>query len=127
MKTILLEADEIGEMEATLLLDNAPQTCKALWDALPLSLDLSKWGDELYGNVPIAPPAENAQEECEVGDLAYWLEGSGFCILFGKTPVSTGDKPRLISPGNVFGKLKSDHSKFKGISSLSLFVKKGKK
>mgnify|MGYP006303600229 CR=1 FL=1 len=125
MKTILLKADPIGEMEAELLLENAPKTCDALWNALPLTLNLSSWGHELYGNVPINPPAENPQEECEVGDLAYWLEGSGFCILYGKTPVSTSDKPRLISPGNVFGKLKGDASVFKGIGSLDVRVEKG--
>ncbi len=126
MKTIILKADEIGEMEADLLTEKNPKTCQKIWDALPLEVELSSWGDELYGSIPVEIEGENTQEECEIGDLAYWLEGNGFCILYGKTPVSSSEKPKLISPGNVFGKLKGDPSIFKGMGSLHLKVEKGK-
>ena len=125
MKTIILTSPELGRIEAELWEDKAPETCKRLWDALPLEVDLSRWGDELYGSIPVEIPPENPTQDCEVGDLAYWLDGSGFCILFGPTPVSKGNKPRLISPGNVFGHIKGDPSVFKKFSSLHLRIERG--
>lgn len=53
-----------------------------------MTVSLGSWGDELYGTIPVKIAPENSQEECEIGDIAYWLDGSGFCILYGKTPVS---------------------------------------
>ena len=125
MKTILLKAGEIGEIRAKLLTDTAPETCAGIWEALPLRVDLSTWGDELYGTIPVDIDAENPREEFEVGDIAYWLQGSGFCILYGPTPASTSDKPRLISPGNHFAKIEGDPSIFKGLSRLSITIERG--
>jgi len=125
MKTIVLKADEIGEIRATLYEDKAPQTCEKFWNALPLEVDLSTWGDELYGSIPVDIDAENPQEEFEVGDIAYWLQGSGFCILYGPTPASTSDLPRLISPGNYLAKIDGDTSVFKGLHGLTLVIERG--
>jgi len=122
MRKIKLVSNILGEVQAELLDEKNPITAQKIWDALPLTVSLSSWGDELYGNIPLKIAAENSQEECETGDLAYWLEGSGFCILFGRTPVSTSDKPRLISPGNVFAKIIGDASVFKNINSLTITI-----
>ncbi len=122
MRKIKLVSNILGEVQAELLDEKNPITAQKIWDALPLTVSLSSWGDELYGNIPVKIAAENSQEECETGDLAYWLEGSGFCILFGRTPVSTSDKPRLISPGNVFAKIIGDASVFKNINSLTITI-----
>ena len=125
MKTIILKAKEIGEIKAELLTDTAPDTCAKFWEALPLEVNLSTWGDELYGTIPVAIDAENPREEFEVGDIAYWLQGSGFCILYGPTPASTSDKPRLISPGNHLAKIEGDVSVFKGLKGLNLTIERG--
>jgi len=42
-----------------------------------------------------------------VGELAYWPQGSAFCIFFGRTPVSINSEPRAISNVNVIGALLS--------------------
>lgn len=125
MKTIVLKAEEIGEIKAQLLTDASPRTCAEFWDALPLEVNLSTWGDELYGTIPVDIDAENPREEFEVGDIAYWLQGSGFCILYGPTPASTSDKPRLISPGNHLAKIEGDVSVFKGLRGLNLTIERG--
>lgn len=125
MKTIILKAKEIGEIKAELLTDTAPKTCAEFWEALPLKVHLSTWGDELYGTIPVDIEAENPREEFEIGDIAYWLQGSGFCILYGRTPASTSAKPRLISPGNHFAKIKGDSSIFKGLKELVLTIERG--
>ncbi len=125
MKTLLLKAKEIGEIKATLLTEKNPNTCTKIWESLPLKVDLSTWGEELYGTIPVEIKAENTQEECEVGDIAYWLQGSGFCILYGRTPVSTSNRPRLISPGNVFAKIDGDVEIFKELNGLNLTIEEG--
>lgn len=125
MKTILLKAQEIGNIKATLLTETAPNTCTKFWEALPLKVSLSTWGDELYGTIPVDIEAENPKEEFEIGDIAYWLQGSGFCILYGRTPASTSDKPRLISPGNPLAKIEGDVSIFKGLKGLELSIERG--
>lgn len=124
MRRLKLVSGKIGEVQAELLDAKNPITAQKIWETLPFTLKLSSWGDELYGNIPVNIAPENSQEECEVGDLAYWLEGSGFCILFGLTPVSTSNKPRLISPGNVFARIIGDATVFKNINSLTVTVDK---
>ncbi len=39
------------------------------------------------------------------GDLGYWPEGNGFCIFFGKTPVSTESEIKPASAVNIIGRL----------------------
>jgi hypothetical protein len=125
MKEIVIENDKIEKVKVKLLLDKNPKTCKAIWDKLPLKISLSRWGDELYGSIPVKIEEENSQEDCEVGDVAYWIQGNGFCIMFGITPVSKGDKPEAISPVNVFAKINGDPSIFRQFQSFEGIVKKG--
>ncbi|MEX2683020.1 MAG: cyclophilin-like family protein [Candidatus Sigynarchaeota archaeon] len=113
MDYFLIENKKIGKVKIRLYKDKAPRTIEKIEKSLPLDLDLSRWGDELYGAIPVEAEPENPQEECEIGEVAYWLDGPAFCILFGRTPASRGPKPRLISPGNVFGKIEGDPSIFK--------------
>lgn len=124
MRKIKLTSNKLAEMQAELLDSKNPITAQKIWDALPITINLSTWGDELYGKIPVKIAPENSQEECEIGDIAYWLDGSGFCILYGQTPVSTSDKPRLISPGNVFARIIGDASVFKKVNSLTITIYK---
>jgi Protein of unknown function (DUF3830) len=63
---------------ATLLEDEAPRTCAALWDLLPIDGDTyhAKWaGRELYTLVPppsVGPGTENATIMPIPGDLLYF-------------------------------------------------------
>ena len=95
----------IQDTELAAELDGSP-TAKAIAAALPLKGNANVWGDEIYFDIPVAIPLEkHAVEEVEVGTLAYWPTGKAFCIFFGRTPVSTSDKPRAYSPVNVFGRI----------------------
>ena len=125
MNYIIIENEKIGQVKAKLLVEKNPKTCKAIWDSLPLELNLSRWGEELYGDIPVSIDPENPQVECEVGDIAYWLSGSGFCIFFGKTPVSTSDKPKAASDINVFAHIEGDSTVFGQFQSFSGIVRKG--
>jgi len=127
MEYIIIENDEIGQVKAKLLKAKNPKTCEAIWEALPLDLSLSRWGEELYGSIPVEIDAENSQVECEVGDVGYWMSGNGFCIFFGETPASTSDKPKAASPVNIFAKIEDTDPKVfdQFSSSFKGLVKKG--
>lgn len=126
MKYLIIENEKIGQVKATLLNEKNPKTCKAIWDALPLDLNLSRWGEELYGSIPVDIDAENSQTECDVGDVGYWMGGNGFCIFWGPTPASSGEKPVAASPVNIFAKIEGNAKDiFGGFSSFSGKVKKG--
>ena len=90
-------------MEATLF---ETDTGKMVFDALPLDLSFNTWGDEIYFQIPVeAGLDDTAREEVSEGDLGYWPNMPAFCIFFGPTPVSTGNRPVAASPVNVFGRL----------------------
>ena len=125
MDYIIIENEKIGQIKAKLLTDKNPETCKAIWDNLPFELNLSRWGEELYGEIPVSIDKENSQVDCEVGDIGYWPDGKGFCIFFGPTPVSKDDKPKAASPVNIFAKMEGDAKIFNQFSSFIGVVKKG--
>jgi len=126
MKYIIIENEKIGEIKAKLLIDKNPKTCKAIWDALPFEVNLSRWGEELYGDCPVVIPAENSQKECDIGDVGYWISGQGFCIFWGPTPASSSDKPVAATPVNIFAKIEGNAKAiFNQFTSFQGKVKKG--
>jgi len=93
-------------------------TGQKILEALPIESSANVWGEEIYFDIPLRLEKEpEARAEVEVGDLAYWPAGPAFCIFFGPTPVSTGDRPRAYSPVNVFGRILGDAKQFKGVAS----------
>ena len=117
MRRIVIVINEI-ELNATLLDTN---TADAIYNAIPINGFAQKWGDEIYFEIPVKMEQEaEAKEEVEVGDLAFWPIGSAFCIFFGRTPVSTGNKPRAYSPVNVFGKIEGNLDVLKEVESQSM-------
>ena len=81
-------------------------TGRAVYGELPLKRNVITWGEEIYFGLTVQVPLEEgARAEVSVGDLAYWPNMPAFCIFFGPTPVSTGDRPMAASPVNVFGRL----------------------
>lgn len=124
MDYIIIENEKIGQIKAKLLLDKNPKTCKAIWEKLPFNLNLARWGEELYGEIPVAIGQENSQVDCEIGDIGYWPDGNGFCIFFGPTPISKGKKPKAASPVNIFAKIEGEMNIFKQFSSFQGIVKK---
>lgn len=114
---------EIGDesFEAEL---NDTEIAGKIYDILPISGSGNKWGDEIYFSIPLEEENERPQEEAEVGDLAYWPPGNGFCILFGRTPASTSDKPKLASPGTIIGKIHTDAENLRRAENLKIEVKR---
>jgi len=112
---IVIETTSTGPIEAEIDHDRNPGTAAALLGALPIESSASCWGEEVYFTTRAAASVENSQEEVEIGELAYWPPGNAFCIFFGRTPASSGNKPRAASPVNVFGKITGDPMVFKKI------------
>jgi hypothetical protein len=100
---------EHGELDAEINENKNPKTARTIIQALPLESKANRWGYEIYFEIPVKIGKENSQQEVEIGDLAYWVEGSSFCIFFGKTPASSNNKPKAYSPVNVFGKITSEN------------------
>ncbi len=108
---------EIEELSLEAELYDTP-TAQKIMEILPIEGSANVWGEEIYFNIPLQAELEpDAKEEVEVGDLGYWPAGPAFCIFFGPTPVSKGDKPRAYSPVNVFGKVLGDAKQFTSVSS----------
>lgn len=81
--------------------DANPATRTALGQALPVSGQGTRWGDELYVRVPVDVSPEEPQEEVPVGAVAYWPDGNALCLFWGPTPASRGEEPRAAAPVNV--------------------------
>jgi hypothetical protein len=100
-----------GILRAAITKDKNPKTATFVEKSLPIRGKTNRWGDEIYFEVPLELEEENPQQDVEIGDIAYWPSGKAICIFFGKTPISTSNKPRAYSPVNVFGKIKSKNLK----------------
>ncbi len=87
---------------------NNSKTADLLWDSLPLEGRVNTWGEEIYFRIPLETGPENAVSVVEEGDLAYWPEGSCFCIFFGKTPASAYGEIKPASPVSLVGRLCGD-------------------
>jgi hypothetical protein len=114
MKTITISVEGIS-LSAEL---NESVTAQKIWDTLPLEGRANTWGDEIYFEIPVVTEQEpDARADVEVGELGYWPVGHAFCIFFGPTPASTGDKPRAASPVNVFGHVAGDITALRSVKS----------
>ena len=96
-----------GSQEIETDLENT-KTTKEIYKSLPLDGAASRWGDEVYFAIPIQiDPEKGATDAVEKGDIAYWPQGSSFCIFFGNTPASTHNQIRAASKVNIIGKIKA--------------------
>lgn len=114
MKTIKIRAGNVA-MLAEL---NDSATARKIWEALPIEGEANRWGDEIYFEIPVKTDSEpGAREEVEVGELGYWPVGHAFCIFFGPTPASRGNRPRAYSPVNILGQVSGDATDFREVKN----------
>ena len=96
------------EFDATLTEESAPQTVAAILAALPIEAEARTWGEEIYFEIPVSMPPENAVETVRVGDLGYWPSGECFCLFYGKTPMTESlDAVRPASAVNPIGRIEN--------------------
>ena len=66
---------------------NDSVSANKIWGALPLSGSANVWGDEIYFEIPVSlKEVSDAQQEVDVGTLAYWPPGSALCVFFWQNP-----------------------------------------
>lgn len=88
---------------------NDTDTAGKVAAALPIEGSVNTWGEEVYFEIPVACELEEgARADVEVGEIGYWPTGRAFCVFFGPTPASTGDKPRAASAVNIIGRASGD-------------------
>lgn len=106
---------EVGGLSLPAELNDSP-TARQILEALPFEGKASIWGDEIYFQIKVwTLQAPDAREDVEVGELGYWPTGRAFCIFFGRTPASTGQRPRAYSPVNIVGRTLVDSSALRDV------------
>lgn len=103
---------------------NDTKTAEKVYEVLPIEAEGNTWGDEIYFEIPLEIENENPTENIKVGDLAYWPEGSGFCIFYGRTPASTNGEPKPASPVTVIGQIQGEIGQIKKISRAQIRITK---
>jgi hypothetical protein len=108
-KTIKITA---GQAQFDAELNDSP-TAQAVYNALPINANGSRWGGEIYFSIPVQDELEaDSRDVLEAGELGYWPTGNAFCIFFGPTPASQADEIRAASAVNIIGKVQGDLSQF---------------
>jgi len=118
VKKIRIKTEKVT-MEAELF---ETKTASAIWNALPIEAKANTWGEEIYFAIPVDIGPEKAVGVVQEGDLAYWPQGKGFCIFFGKTPISSGSEIRPASPVNLIGKLLGNPKDWKKVKDSERIV-----
>ena len=84
----------------------SPKTFQAIIEKLPVEINITKWGDELYTErTQISANEENAKREVDYLDVAYWPEGNALCLFYGPTPISKDGQILAYSPVNIVGRI----------------------
>ena len=99
---------EAGQVVLMVELLDTP-TAKALVAALPFEARAQTWGEEVYFTTPVSVELEpDAKQIVAPGTVCFWTEGNALALPYGRTPISTDERPKLASRCNVLGRLAGD-------------------
>jgi hypothetical protein len=97
-----------GAVSIELALGNTP-TAKALAEAAPFESRAQTWGEEVYFTTPVNARLEaDAKQVVEPGTVCFWTQGDALALPYGRTPISTDERPKLANPCNVLGTVVGD-------------------
>ena len=85
------------------------ETSNKIIQNLPIKAQINTWGDEIYFDTKLRGILleKEAKEVFNLGEIAYWTEGSSIAIGFGPTPASLGSEIRLVTKCNYWAKAKN--------------------
>ena len=99
---------ESGKTVLTIELRDTP-TAKAIAAVLPFEARAQTWGEEVYFTTPVSAKLEaDAKQIVEPGTVCFWTEGDALALPYGRTPVSTDERPKLASRCNVLGRIEGN-------------------
>ena len=99
---------KFNEKKLILILRDTP-TADKIYNALPFTSKVQKWGEEIFFNTHLNIELEkDARSLIEIGEIAFWCDGSAIAIGYGKTPISQENEIKLISPCNVWADCEFD-------------------
>ena len=79
-------------------------TSRAVFEAAPFEAQAQTWGDEVYFTTPVSAKLEaDARQVVDPGTVCFWTQGDALALPFGRTPISTDERPKLANPCNVLG------------------------
>jgi hypothetical protein len=85
------------------------ETAKALYAAAPFESRAQTWGEEVYFATPVRAKLEpGARQVVEPGTACFWTQGDALALPYGRTPISTDERPKLANPCNVVGRIAGD-------------------
>ena len=69
-------------------------------------------------STPVSAKLEpDAKQVVEPGTVCFWTEGDALALPFGRTPISTDERPKLASRCNVLGSIIGDAKALTGIKA----------
>ena len=102
---------------------NNTDTAKKIYDSCPIRSITNTWGNEIYFETAIKVKKDKtAKDIINLGEIAYWVEGSSIAIGFGPTPISKADEIRLVTKANIIGKTKSNLSSLGMVNSGEIVI-----
>ncbi|MFQ5763284.1 MAG: cyclophilin-like fold protein [Candidatus Bathyarchaeia archaeon] len=104
---IKIKAAGLGEADGELIRFLAPRTVESIVRILPIEGKAALWKEEAYFSIPVQVGAEKQTSVVEAGTLAYWPQGTAFCIFYGKS--------QPYGPVNRIGKITHNIEMFKSV------------
>ena len=104
---------------------NNSQTANAIQKLNDFKVKINTWGEEIYFKTPLktAKLEPNSREVINLGEVAYWVEGSSIAIGFGPTPASLGNEIRLVTKVNIIGNYDVSDANLQFLKNLNDYVK----
>ena len=102
---------------------NNSDTAKKVYASCPIKSTTNTWGNEIYFEAAIKVKKDKtAKDIINLGEIAYWVEGSSIAIGFGPTPISKADEIRLVTKANIIGQTKSNLSSLGMVNSGEIVI-----
>jgi hypothetical protein len=99
---------------------------RAIVATLPITCQVNTWGDEFYFEIPVRDELDDTgTSQVDVGTIGYWPPGNALAIFFGRTPMSTSDRPVPASAVNIVGSLENARDLLKVKSERQIEIRPG--